>query len=626
MLKKLYLSMALFLFLLIPLCTNAAVYTVSHLNDSTDTTDAVNYNGSLREAITKANETPSIIDRIEFEFPGSIKLTAPLPVIIDSQLTIDGTTAEGYADKPVVELDGTAVFDNGITINASGVEILGLSIHSFFFSEIQINGSDDNHIHNCCIGVNPDHTIISPNSPYGIVINNGSNNTINNNIIGGISTGSGVLITGESSTANIIKANFIGTDSGSMIIGNDIGISVTSGTDNNDIQNNTITNNKTGVIISGTGNRIMGNLIYGNDAAGIISADPKTKKPALINIEKDPASGEVKVSGILDADSGDYRIDFFASIDNANLCIDQGELLLGYLSSQISGDFTFSYNPPSFSYILSATATRNDTRENTSNFSCKNNLPVNIIPDPAEKPQKTDPGTNLVFSSANGNAIKVSDPDDPIGNTIVLDVIISIDVGEISSDGTIFSNSLIFSDTAANLNSELDGLIFKPGAVDATITVTAKDNAPAELGGAGIDTDDIIVLVSSTDAPPTTVTPFEDISLNQGTIETVIDITNVFTDADNADSAIIKSIENNTNPSLVTASIIANILTLTYQPEQTGTADITILAESNTKTVSETFTVMVKTSNHAPDIGNTILTLSPIVEDTSVDMINDILV
>ena len=61
-------------------------------------------------------------------------------------------------------------------------------------------------------------------------------------------------------------------------------------------------------------------------------------------------------------------------------------------------------------------------------------------------------------------------------------------------------------------------------------------------------------------------------------------------------AALVLKVKGNTNPNLVTASINARKLTLTYASGQTGTATITVLAKNPvTKSkVSTTFTVTVQ--------------------------------
>ena len=88
-----------------------------------------------------------------------------------------------------------------------------------------------------------------------------------------------------------------------------------------------------------------------------------------------------------------------------------------------------------------------------------------------------------------------------------------------------------------------------------------------------------------------------DVTVDEDADNTVIDLSNVFTDVDNDDRAISLAVSNNPNESLVTATIDGNNLTLDYQDNQWGTAEITIQGTSNDKSVEETFTVKVNPVN-----------------------------
>ena len=82
--------------------------------------------GSLREAIIAAN-THKGADAIDFSVAGTISLKSALPTVTDS-LQLDGSSAPGYAGKPVVTLD----FQNNaglvVSVGADGSVIQSLSL------------------------------------------------------------------------------------------------------------------------------------------------------------------------------------------------------------------------------------------------------------------------------------------------------------------------------------------------------------------------------------------------------------------------------------------------------------------------------------------------------------------
>ena len=111
---------------------------------------------------------------------------------------------------------------------------------------------------------------------------------------------------------------------------------------------------------------------------------------------------------------------------------------------------------------------------------------------------------------------------------------------------------------------------------------------------------------SEEDEPPTVSNPIDDVIVMEDAEQTVIDLNNVFTDVDNNDASIVKSVQNNTNTSLVSASISSNTLTLDYNENQNGNAIITISAFSNGKVVNDTFQVYVSAVDDPPQIFNSI--------------------
>ncbi|MDB9427032.1 hypothetical protein PN437_19415, partial [Microcystis aeruginosa CS-564/01] len=108
--------------------------------------------------------------------------------------------------------------------------------------------------------------------------------------------------------------------------------------------------------------------------------------------------------------------------------------------------------------------------------------------------------------------------------------------------------------------------------------------------------------VTAVDDAPTVLNPITDVNVDEDAANTVIDITNVFTDIDNDIASIVKSVFLNDNTGLVTATIVDNQLTLDYQDNKFGTANLTIRGTSNGKTVEDTFILTVNPVNDAPTL------------------------
>jgi len=89
--------------------------------------------------------------------------------------------------------------------------------------------------------------------------------------------------------------------------------------------------------------------------------------------------------------------------------------------------------------------------------------------------------------------------------------------------------------------------------------------------------------VTAVDDAPTVLNPITDVNVDEDAANTVIDITNVFTDIDNDIASIVKSVFLNDNTGLVTATIVDNQLTLDYQDNKFGTANLTIRGHPTVK-------------------------------------------
>ena len=132
--------------------------------------------------------------------------------------------------------------------------------------------------------------------------------------------------------------------------------------------------------------------------------------------------------------------------------------------------------------------------------------------------------------------------------------------------------------------------------VDETFTIFVRENNDDP------EPDDLAPIVANH-------IPAEIVGLNAP--NSVIDLSTVFTDPDNNDGLIVKSIQSVSNLDLFESyDLIGNELTLDYAPDQFGEAQITILAESNGKTVTDLFTVYVQ----SPDVDNPPFVSNPLID------------
>ncbi|MDP6635436.1 MAG: lamin tail domain-containing protein [Phycisphaerae bacterium] len=131
------------------------------------------------------------------------------------------------------------------------------------------------------------------------------------------------------------------------------------------------------------------------------------------------------------------------------------------------------------------------------------------------------------------------------------------------------------------------------GAAD--ITVRASDS-----GGLWIE-DVFTVTVDPVEDSPVLVNPIADMSVDEDSGSDLLDLSATFHDGDVPPDTLTLTVTGNTNPGLVTTSVVGTGLTLSYVPGQDGVADITVRAtDASLNWVEDTFTLTVNPINHAP--------------------------
>ncbi|MGP0066722.1 MAG: right-handed parallel beta-helix repeat-containing protein [Isosphaeraceae bacterium] len=246
--------------------TVAAPTVVTNTNDSGP--------GSLRAAIAGAVSGDTItFDITTGAAPYVIDLASSLSITVP--LTIDGTSQPGYANTPIVEIDGGGQSLDGLilTTGSGGSTIKGLDIADFGDSGIHIESSG-NLIVGDFVGTSPTVTAAGPGNATGILIDDASGNTIGGttsaatNVIG-FNDSTGIWIEGASGTGNLVEGNLIGTDAAGDNLGNFVGITINSS--GNTIGGttasaaNVVGNSPSGEGIYIQGTSANGNLVEGND-------------------------------------------------------------------------------------------------------------------------------------------------------------------------------------------------------------------------------------------------------------------------------------------------------------------------------------------------------------------------
>jgi hypothetical protein len=368
------------------------------------TTTVDSGDGSLRQAILDVNNDASNpgTDTIDFDIPGSgVQVIEPLTALpeIRNPVLIDGysqpgsspdTLAAGNNAKLMVEISGLAtgneVTTDCLSIYADGVTVRGLVINGFFPYDscgIVIHGASGVSIQGNFIGTDPNGTRAVPNG-VGI-LSVGNDDTIGiasqtpgdvaeRNVISG--NGAGVIID-YGGFNELVAGNLIGTDaSGSMNLGNTVGVNIGEYANNNTIGGttadlgNVIAFNHYGIgFVGATDNPIRGNAIYSN-VNGSFEGTPLASGPALSAATSSDGVAIVQgsVSGLPNAT---FALDFFGNPPSNSGQYTQGEVYIGSLAvttnSSGTGVFTASISYNSTAPIIAATAI--DPTGDTSEFS-----------------------------------------------------------------------------------------------------------------------------------------------------------------------------------------------------------------------------------------------------------------
>ncbi len=170
--------------------------------------------------------------------------------------------------------------------------------------------------------------------------------------------------------------------------------------------------------------------------------------------------------------------------------------------------------------------------------------------------------------------VSISDVFDDIDNENAL---IEFSIDNIS-DATLLSASLSGTDLTIDLAENANG--------NAIITLKAVSNGEVVY-------DEFNVNITAVDDAPEILNALSDVEVDMNDADYPIDLSTVFTDIDNEDALIAMAITANTNSALVTTSTDGQSLTLSFANNQFGTADITVEATSNGKTVTDVFRVIV---------------------------------
>lgn len=226
--------------------------------------------------------------------------------------------------------------------------------------------------------------------------------------------------------------------------------------------------------------------------------------------------------------------------------------------------------------------------------------------------------TDTVFLPQAGGTFVINLGTSPDDVTHIIDLPMRSELISLSGDGT--NLNFTFSGKGDVVIDVKNSPGFRVAATGADETKLVGELLTLTYNNLGVHTSNITI---APDALPTIANPINDVSVLEDAADTVIDLSAVFSDSD--DPIIVKTVQSNSNQTLVNAYINpsnSNQLILDYQPNQFGTAEITIGGISNGQTVDDTFTVNVAPVDDAPTVANPIADVTVIQDaaNTTIDL------
>ena len=185
---------------------------------------------TLRAAIQQANALNSAAT-ITFAIPGSgvqkITPASPLPAIT-VPITLDGTTQNGYAGTPLIQLSGESIGSNAVGLYLSNVSVVrGLDIGNFPGNAISLAGTiGENIIESNYIGTDPvvpaptptavplRHEFHTRSNAFTQQYHRGNNPASPQSYLG--QRPAGVAIMTAPATGNVVAGNSIGSDASGL--------------------------------------------------------------------------------------------------------------------------------------------------------------------------------------------------------------------------------------------------------------------------------------------------------------------------------------------------------------------------------------------------------------------------
>ncbi len=244
---------------------------------------------SLRQAIINSDNTaatpsnPNIINFQGLSNVAQIQLQSALPAITQPVI-IDGTTELSYnGNHPFVQLIGNYAGGSalGLDITASGTQVKALAIDGFNAGGVLINDASNVTLDHDWIGIDTaanatgadvnGNAIYEGNGTYGVTINSdvfgaSTGDVLSNDIVSANSY-NGIILSGVSTTQNVVSGTIIGSDNtGAAVVddpGNALGNGQHGGGGSGVVINQEASYNTIGGTTAAARDVILGNKSYG---------------------------------------------------------------------------------------------------------------------------------------------------------------------------------------------------------------------------------------------------------------------------------------------------------------------------------------------------------------------------
>jgi CSLREA domain-containing protein len=308
---------------------------------------------TLRGAIEAANETATH-DTIDFGVgaEGVIGLEGELQRI-SRPVVINGTSAPGYAGRPLVMIDGSGVASDGPETEglvfeeaAAGSVVEGIALGGFYYG-VYMDAPAGARLCSSWIGIGLDGTTAVPNvigveSGPGVIENQigvGCPTGAPPNVIAGNSewgiadfgsrteVGGNLIGVGPNGT---VLPNGKGGDGGGIIVTTEASEPAIDGISGAVAPNTIAYNDGPGVLVEKGSSRadIRGNKIFGNEGKGIAIKEAAPAVPTIEAVADIPGGIAVK-GAVTSGEEEPIELDFYASAMCSPLTAGEGESFLG---------------------------------------------------------------------------------------------------------------------------------------------------------------------------------------------------------------------------------------------------------------------------------------------------------